>query len=205
MSSANTPSPEDEELEVAQARPEHAEALLALFERSRHPCFCRYWHHEGDANSWLEQLFQREAENRAQMVAALSSGSAQMSGLVAIAGERVVGWMKLAPAPSLPKLYAQRSVRGLRCFDEPHRDAVFTVACFLVEPEWRELGIARALLAEGILLAQERGAVAIEAFPCTTPDIPPEQLLAGPPSLFLEAGFQEIARVANYPVLRLTL
>ncbi|MDX2055890.1 MAG: GNAT family N-acetyltransferase [Polyangiaceae bacterium] len=205
MKTEPTPSfGDDDELEVTQASSEHGPGLLALFDRCRHPCYCRYWHHEGNNNSWLEQLFQHEEENKTRMLEALEGGSPEMSGMVALVGDSVVGWMKLAPAASVAKVYAQKGLRALPCFNDANRAGVYTVACFLVDPAWRELGVARALLAEGIVCAQELGASSIEAFPCTAADIRPEQLLGGPPSIFVEAGFREVGKVANYPVMRLT-
>ena len=199
---------------IAPASKAHTAGLLELFERTGCPCYCRYFHFEGDKNAWLNRCANETDLNRAEMCAALERDSDEMCGVVAVensgayehepaANANVIGWMKITRASALEKLYAQRLYKGLACFSG-QREKVFSIACFLIDGAWRRKGVARALLARGIELAQGRGATAIEAFPRRSEDAPDEQLWTGPCGIFEAAGFAEVHALGPYPVLRLT-
>lgn len=192
------------ELRAERVGPEHARALAGFFEQSGCACFCRYWHFQGDKNAWLDRLANHPLEGKAEMDGALAARSPEMAGVVAESGARVVGFMKLAPAAALGKLYAQRLYRGLPCF-EGDRTGVLAIGCFLVDPEFRRHGVARALLSKGIEIARTDGARAIEAFPRRAENVSDGELWMGPLSLFTEAGFREVHAFQQYPVLRLEL
>ena len=182
----------------------HGRALAELFVRAEVPCRCRYWHFTGTTNEWLDRCAHDVGRNRAEMLAALEHGSPEMSGVVALDDTTAIGWLKLAPAASLPKLYGQRLYRRLPCFDGS-RDGVFAIGCFLVDPARRRTGVAEALLARAILLARDEGARAIEAFPRRAEGISDAEAWNGPFSLLRRAGFEIVHDFAPYPVLRLAL
>jgi GNAT superfamily N-acetyltransferase len=192
------------ELSVAVAGPEHASALEELFERADCACFCRWWHFPGDKNDWLARVAHAPEQNRAEMLASFGERPLEMSGVVALAGGRAAGWMKLAPAETLAKLFAQKPYRGLGCFGGD-RARIWVVGCFLVEPGARRTGVARELLAGGLELARARGARAVEAFPRRAEPVSAELLWTGPAVLFEEAGFQVVDDSSPYPVLRKVL
>jgi GNAT superfamily N-acetyltransferase len=189
---------------TSPARAEHGAAIAELFEREGCACFCRWWHFEGDKNDWLGRLAHAPEQNRSEMLAALASGSDEMRGVVALAQARAIGWMKIAPSRALAKLYAQKPYRGLGCFGGERSD-VFTIGCFLVDPEWRRRGAARALLQAGLELARQAGARAVEAFPRSGEPVSEALLWTGPPAVFVDAGFTLVDATGPYPVLRRTL
>ena len=179
---------------------ESSDALAALFDRVGSSCFCRYFHFEGDKNAWLGRLFHEPERNRTEL--AEHARTEGLHGVVArLADGRVVGWMKLERALALPKLYAQRTYKNLPVF-EGERAHVFTVGCFLVEPDFRRQGVARALLVKGIELARAAGARALEAFPRRAEGVPDEQVFTGPFALFASEGFAVVHEQSQYPVLR---
>ena len=184
-------------LEPAEAR--HAAALVELFARTATPCHCQYWHFSGDKNAWLDRLFHAPEENRAAFVAGLQSP--ELKGVVALAGDRAVGWMKLCPAERVPKLYEQRLYKGLPCFGGA-RDGVLTVGCLLVDEDWRRRGVARSLVRAGVEAAVTAHARAIEAFPRRHEQPQAHELWLGPVDVFLEAGFRIVNDFTPYPVLR---
>jgi GNAT superfamily N-acetyltransferase len=184
-------------LEPAEAR--HAEALVSLFARTGTPCQCQYWHFSGDKNAWLDRLFHTPEENRDAFIAGLTSP--ELKGVVAIAGDQAVGWMKLCPAERVSKLYEQRLYKGLPCFEGP-RDGVLTVGCMLVDEGWRQRGVARSMLRAGVELAVASNARAIEAFPRRHEQAQAPELWLGPLNLFIDAGFRIVNDFAPYPVLR---
>lgn len=189
---------------VEQASSEHAESLAALFEHNDSPCFCRWWHFEGDKNAWEDRCANAPDESRRELAKRLGDGSDEARGLVALADGRVVGWMKLAPAHAMTKLYAQRLYRGLPCF-EGERSGVFTIGCFLVDDRWRRRGVARALVDAAIEIAPGWGARAIEAFPRRGDALSPHEMWTGPAEVLMDAGFHEVFDFKPYPVLRRAL
>lgn len=188
---------------VVAVAPEHGDALARLFEADASPCYCRYWHFEGERNAWLERCAFSPEQNEAEMRQALAAGDPDSRGLVALTPDgEVVGWMKLTPAGSMRKLYDQRLYRGLPCF-EGDRTGVFTIGCFLVHPSFRRQGVARALLAKAIEVAPSWGARVLEAFPRRVPEGAHDgDLMLGPHAIYLESGFRCVHEIGPYPVLR---
>ena len=123
-------------------------------------------------------------------------------GLVAFEEDRVVGWMKLAPRATLPKL---RNRGPYRALDLGADDGVLSIGCMLVRPDMRKKGVARALLAEAPRIAKELGAKAIEAYPHAAEGLGEHEVWMGPNALFLSLGFKRVTGEHPYPVLRLDL
>jgi GNAT superfamily N-acetyltransferase len=176
------------------------DAWARLFERAGSACFCRYWHFTGTKNDWLARSLTDANKDDAR--------AHLPTGLVAIEGDEVLGWTKLAPRSSLVKLRAQSVYRAL---DLGADDGVIAIGCMLVDPAKRASGVARALVQGAIRDARDRGALALEAYPRCVRDhdrhVPrhAEELWMGPEALYLEAGFVPVAGEAPYLVYRLQL
>lgn len=175
---------------------EHIEAWRALFEADGSPCYCRYWHFEGDKNAWLLRCAESPNENFEEARADVREGAPRARGLVAIdATGAVVGWMKLAPRATLPKL---RRLPTYRAHDLGDDDGVLSIGCFLVRPDVRHRGVARALVQGALRLAKAEGARAVEAYP--RDGIHAAESWTGPSAVF--DGFAHVAGEAPYRVLR---
>ena len=179
-------------MKVVVAAPEHADALAELFRDASNGCFCRFWHFEGDKNAWLARCALEPEKNEAEM-------RSDLSGVVALDGDRAIGWMKLAPRASLPKLRG-RSV--YRSHDLGPDEGVLAIGCMLVRPDARGTGVARALVESAIPIARDRGARAIEAYPHAAESLGPHEIWMGPAGLFESLGFRQVAGERPYPVLR---
>jgi GNAT superfamily N-acetyltransferase len=178
----------------------HTSSLSALFEREGSSCYCEWWHFEGDKNAWQGRLAHAPGENRSALITRCGTGTP--AGVVALADSgEAVGWMKLTPAESVPKLYAQRPYRGLPCLAS-NRGRTWTVGCFLVASTWRRRGVADALLRTGLEVAQKGGAAQVEAFPRRADGLRDEELWTGPYGLFRKHGFEIVHELAQYPVVR---
>jgi GNAT superfamily N-acetyltransferase len=185
--------------------PEHGPGLERLFQKSESPCHCRYWHFTGDKNAWLDRCYNHTSLNRDEMLGALAAGNDEMRGMVALDdAEDVIGWMKLAPARSVQKLYDTRLYKGLPVLDRDP-EGILAVGCFLILEDWQGKGVAHSLLQAGIAEARASGARAIEAFPRNAEGVSGQELWTGPVSVFQKAGFETIHDFHAYPVLRLIL
>jgi GNAT superfamily N-acetyltransferase len=184
---------------------QHGDALTALFSRAGVGCHCRWWHFEGDDYSWVERCNLMAEKNSAELDDALQRGSDEARGIVALDGDTVIGWMKLCPAPAMAKLFGRRVYRSLDCF-EGERSDVLIIGCMLIDPEWRLRGVTKAMVACAVEAGRKSGARAIEAFPRRPREtVRDDEMWMGPPSAFLDNGFEEIAGPEPYPVLRCVL
>lgn len=186
---------------VEAVTPDRFVRLAALFEACGSSCFCRWWHFAGTKNEWIERCALRPEENRRELEEALAAGDDSARGIVAIDGDEVVGWMKLAPRASLPKL---RALPVYRSHDLGTDEGVFSIGCFLVHPEHRRRGVARTMIAAAPSIVRAWNGIAIEAYPHAI-DRPmyDEEAWMGPNALFEHAGFTQHGGELPYPVLRL--
>ncbi|HEY6727839.1 MAG TPA: GNAT family N-acetyltransferase [Polyangiaceae bacterium] len=192
------------EVAVVPFAPEHTERLLQLFERCDNTCFCRYLHFAGDKHAWQDRLANAPERNRDEFVAEARSGGSGARGVIALLAEQVVGWLKVSRASDVDKLYQQRLYRGLPCFDRPMA-GVFTLGCFLVDPEYRGRGLSRELIRAGVALARSLGATSVEALPRGELAGSAAERWLGRPSALLAEGFQVVHDFEPYPVLRRVL
>jgi GNAT superfamily N-acetyltransferase len=194
------------QIEVVPPTPEHRDGLCELFSRVTNGCYCGWWHHQGDDYEWQARCNLEPELNREAFVTDLEGGGPRASGMVASLEGVVVGWLKLAPATDMGKLYGRRVYRTLRCF-EGERARVYVVGCIVVHPDHRRRGVAHALLNGAIEWARQRGAEAIEATPRRAREaLRDDELWMGPPAIFDRAGFRRIDDGPDpYPVLRLEL
>ena len=189
-------------MKVEAVAPRHLDALSELFRACESPCFCRYWHFEGDKNAWLERCAFSPTVNEAEMRADVVRGEARARGLVAFEDSTAVGWMKLAPRKTLPKLRTRSVYRALDLGDD---EGVLSIACMLVRPDMRKKGVARALVSAAPAIAKASGARAIEAYPHAAEGLGEHEVWMGPSALFTSLGFARVAGETPYPVLRLDL
>ena len=182
------------------------DGLARLFAACGCSCFCRYWHFEGDKNEWLARAAFAADESERELRARAVEESDEARGVIALSGDEIVGWAKVAPAASLPKLYGQRFYRGLASLTAAPRDGVFAIGCVLVHPAQRGGGAAHALARSAVELAREAGARALEAFPRVVDGrVSDEELWMGPLSAFVAAGLRVVEDSRPYPVFRIDL
>lgn len=168
-------------------------ALAALFERDHSPCYCRYWHFTGTNKEWEARCAADREANKRELQQSL--GAPEAHGLVAIE-DRIVGWMKLVPQPVLHKQLMRSPYRGLEAPE------VWSIGCFLVDPERRRKGVARALVAGAIERAPALGIRTLEAYPRVFEGMHEGELWTGPFAMFRALGFEVFRDQPQYPVLR---
>jgi GNAT superfamily N-acetyltransferase len=168
------------------------DAWLDLFRRAESPCFCRFWHFDGDKNAWLDRCANHPEENARE---------AQFDhALVAIEEDRVLGHMMIAPRASLPKLKRLPVVRSLVLGED---EGVWSIGCMLVDPSARHRGVARALVEASPAYVASRGGRLVEAYPRHPIDrLRDDEVWMGPESLFHACGFSTFHREGTYMVVR---
>lgn len=198
-----TPAPAGASVRVEPLSERNVGALQALFANAHSACFCRYWHFTGNKNEWLDRCAHRPEENAAELEGAVRARAPDARGLLALVNgppERAVGWLKLTPRASVPKL---RSLPVYRSLDLGDEHTTFAIGCLLVDPDQRHRGVARALVQAAVAAARAWGAAAVEAYPRrATHPLSDEEAWQGPESLFRDAGFVPVHDEGPYPVLR---
>jgi len=132
-----------------------------------------------------------EQTNRQAMKDLLDSG--ESPGLLALAGERAVGWCAVGPREN----YLQ--------YEQTHdRRVCWAIACLYVDPLADHAAVSQYLVDAAVELARDNAAEVIEG--------PPPYWLPGDAAAiakaadaFLACGFSEISPGARMPVLRLIL
>ena len=129
-------------------------------------------------------------------------------GVVGYLDGEPAGWCAVAPRPGYTRLTRSPLLRDLA--DPPLGDpAVWSVTCFVVRRPARRRGLSSVLLAGAVDLAREGGATLVEGYPVDPAVRRPAgaaELFHGVLSVFLAAGFAEVARPQPArPVVRLAL
>jgi GNAT superfamily N-acetyltransferase len=198
------------EVQVEPLDGANVQAWGELFVRAASPCFCRWWHFTGTKSEWLLRCATEPGANRAEAEGAVAHRDPSTLGLVARDGADVIGWLKLTPRASVPKL---RRLSIYRALDLGPDEGVWSIGCFLVDPTRRRQRVASALLDGAPAYVRAQGGVAIEAYPRHAHEsehgpFHDDEALMGPESMFARRGFVRVAEreaMKMYPVYRLTL
>lgn len=115
------------------------------------------------------------------------------------ADDNPVGWVTFGPREEFARLAKSPVMKPV---DDKQ---VWSILCFVVPSPDRGQGVAARMLDHAIAFAREQGAAAVEAYPLDKPErSQPQFLWHGAQSMFVKAGFTEIARrKPERPVMRL--
>jgi GNAT superfamily N-acetyltransferase len=187
-------------LEIHAVGADRWDDLVALFgpNGAYSNCWCTWWILTG------REFGEARPEERRQLLEALVA-EAEEPGLLAYRQGRPVGWCAVGPRQRYTRMMSFRS-RVYRPVGET--DANWVVNCFFIAKGERRQGVASALLEEAVRLALARGANTIDGYPLPDGSDRPSPgaaaLYVGSVSMFERAGFAEISRVNNRPLMRLT-
>lgn len=160
-------------------------ALAELFAAGGDPkwCWCQFFRVRG-----LDWSNASAEANRDRLRGQMEAGSPP--GLVAMRGDRAVGWVGLAPRADYDRLTHAKVLAPVD--DQP----VWSIVCFVVARTERGAGIASALLDAAIAWARDQGATILEAYPSDTGGrrIPSANAYRGTLGMFERAGFEVVAR-----------
>ena len=155
-------------------------------------CWCMWW-------KLRRSVFVRQKgeKNRQAMKQLVDCG--QVPGLLAFTGRKPVGWCAVAPRSEFPVL--ERSKILKRIDDQP----VWSVVCFFIARDFRNLGISEQLLHAAIAYARQHGGKILEGYPVDPKKTPAPAvfLWTGLAAAFRNAGFVEAARRSpTRPIMR---
>jgi GNAT superfamily N-acetyltransferase len=145
-------------------------------------CYCHFYH-VPQAIDWPALT---ASQNRTAMQARIEVGV--MEGFLAFDGAEVVGWLNAQARDALQHCFDRMRIQPTPLPCEAFEAAV--IVCFVVAPQRRRQGVARALLAAALASFTARGIKLVDAFPFKSGA---SELAAdhyhGSLSLFLAQGF----------------
>jgi GNAT superfamily N-acetyltransferase len=144
-------------------------------------CWCMFWRQTGkDFNEGCGE------PNRDAFRSLIADGTEP--GLLAYDDGAPIGWVAVAPRSEFGRILRSPTLRPRDGSDD---ETVWSLNCFVVRPDARGRGVARALIDGAVAFARERGATAVEAYPVVTEgrQVPDDELYTGALDWFTDAGF----------------
>jgi GNAT superfamily N-acetyltransferase len=179
------------DLRIEPLTPELWTAFEELFGKQGacNGCWCMNWR--------IGREYQRRsrAANKADFKEIVRRGPPP--GLLAIEGERAVGWCQLTPRSTLPWLDGHYW-RLKRVDDLP----VWCISCFYIRKGYRRRGVTSALIQAALKAAKDAGAPALEAYPLDA-TLTGSSSWTGFASTFERLGFKTVAcHTPPRPIMR---
>ena len=128
-------------------------------------------------------------------------------GLIAYVGDQPVGWTRVGPRSTFPRVQGNRALARVLTEDP----GAWWVTCFAINSRHRRSGVGSALLEAAVAFARGHGATAVEGHPVdvaalTAARVSGSALSSGTMAMFLAAGFSEVGRTfPTGPVMRLLM
>jgi GNAT superfamily N-acetyltransferase len=183
-------------LEIHPVTPDRWDDLERLFgpHGAYWNCWCTWW--ILPSKEWDGTV---PAARRAILQRLVADG--EEPGLLAYLDGEPAGWCAVGPRVRYARMMSPRSKTFHPLDDRPS----WVINCFFIARPARRRGLAAALLAAAIDYAFTHGAESIEAYPIDPEATKPStaNLYVGWLPAFLEAGFEEVARIGARPVVRL--
>ena len=163
--------------------------LVELFERPgasiARDCYCMYYRRSGKHDVPAGMTYS-EANKRA-LKSLVDRGV--IPGLIGYEKNQAIGWVSLGPREDYAKLKRSPVMKPVDA------KPVWSIICFVVDPEVRHRGVAEAMLNGAVRWARKQGVTLLEAYPCDkAAKAADDSMWFGAKSMFDRAGFVEVAR-----------
>lgn len=182
--------------EIHPVTAERWDDLLTLFgpNGAYSNCWCTWWILTG------KEFGEADPKERRALLETLVLKEDE-PGLLAYRDGVPVGWCAVGPRPRYTRLMSARS-ETYRPVDEAVDNWV--INCFYLPRAQRGQGVATKLLGAAVDYAFARGAASIDGYPLVDTSRGANSLFVGTMSMFEQAGFVEIRRVRERPLMRRT-
>lgn len=154
-------------------------------------CYCVAWW----VGTWEGWGNRTAAQNRELREALFDRGEYDI--VMLYEDDRPVASCQVGPRDRLAKLTSQFGL-------DPDPDC-HAITCFLVAPDGRRKGRARALLRGVLEELRAQGVKRVQAYPRRGADLPDGEAWTGPAAIFEEAGFTSPREKERFPVMSLVL
>lgn len=191
---------------IQQLTPTLADAYFDFFENraftdnSPYRCYCQiYQMTKEQAKAVLDNADGTDIGRLSREVAGRQIESGALQGYLAFDGGLAIGWCNCNAKSNFPL----ESSTGDRFYAPPEKREK-AVVCFEIAPEYRQRGVATALLQQVVADAKAEGYMAVEGFPVVRNERY-EWDCAGPVRLYEKAGFSKVLEKDGRAVMRLEL
>lgn len=156
-------------------------------------CWCTWWLLTG------KEFGEANPEDRRAIIEEQVRANLE-PGVLAYREGRPVGWCAVGPRQRFTRMMSNRSL-----VYKPPDDLAggWVINCFYIARPERGSGVATALLAAAVDHAFRNGATAIDAYPLEDTTHGMASLYVGTVTMFEAAGFKELTRLRERPVMRL--
>lgn len=183
-------------LDIRPVDPQRWEDLETLFgpNGAYANCWCTWFLLSG--KEWSAT----DGEQRRDVIRSQVSGGHE-PGLLAYDDGQPIGWCAVGPRARYARMMSPRAKVYRRIDDLP----TWVVNCFYVHRDHRHSGVAGALLEAAVEYAFQHGAEIVEGYPIdrkVRPTAGADTLFVGTLAMFLAAGFEEVARFDDRPLVR---
>ncbi len=154
-------------------------------------CHCVAWW----TTTWNAWSLRTAEENRARRQRLFEMG--QYDGYILYADNRPVGWCQCGIRDRLPNLRNQYAF----ALDSD----IWAITCFLIIPEFREIGLAHFFMKEILKDLRNKGIMYVQGFPKRGSNLSADNVWTGPEAVFRKAGFVLERDDPVYPIYGLPL
>jgi len=165
-------------------------------------CYCTYYHLGKEDEERIDKEAKAQGNRTRETLRSIAIDLIQkgdLNGYLAYTDGLVVGWCNAADKQNYKKLCENRSI-----WEDGEPVSVKSVTCFIVAPQARRQGIAKALLARVVQDAKEEGYAFAEAYPATG-ELDCFGHYHGHPEMYEKNGFSRYKDLEGYAIYRKAL